>query len=815
MVKNYLKIAFRSLRKNKLFSLINILGLSVGITAAVFILQYSFYELSFDSFHTNRADIYRVMNNRYEGDRLIQSGQITYSAVGPQMEADYPEIIRSTTVNNTGEIILRLDDKLIEAQRGFYVHQSFFEMFDFELIAGDASNLVADLNAIVLTESIARRLFEIKDDDFKSIVGELILLDRETNPTKITGVIKDVPENSHLDFEVLVSRATLIQAWPQARSSWNSSDFFHYVQLVPGTDQKQLEAKFEDFSNTYFKGDEVTGTFEKFHLQPLDEVHLYSDYEYDFAVKGDGRMVWALITVASFILLMAWINYINLTTSRALERAKEVGIRKVVGAERGQLIRQFMTETVVINLIAIVISFTLIQIFQARFNSLVEMDLSLLNFIQSVYAGIPVALILGLVLLIGIALSGAYPALVLSSYKPSQTLKGKFERSSGGNLLRKGLVVFQFCISTLLIAGTLLVYKQVEFMRNQDLGFEMEQVMVVNGPMLTSFDTTFIERIATFKSELKKNPNIQEVGTSANLFGDRLPRTFNVRPEGGTEGYMLNRIHADYGFAKTYDIEMVAGRDFLQTDHKTQGSLVKNVLLNGKAVELLGLGSPESAINKKINFWGRDWFVVGVTEDFHNRSLRQTIEPIVFVPFYNPSYDYYNIKLSSQNIRESVAAIEQVFNDFYPGNIFEFSFMDEQFDQQYKSDELFGKVFNLFSILTIIISCLGLFGLAGYTAIQRTKEIGIRKVLGASVTDILRLISTDFVKLVIVASLVSLPLVYLGAKEWLANYAFQITPGVWLYAIPIGGVLLVALITISFHIFKSANRNPIESLRYE
>ncbi len=815
MIKNYLKIAFRTLTKNKLFSVVNILGLAVGITAAVFILQYSFFELSYDSFNKAHNDIYRVMNNRYEGEKLIQSGQITYSAVGPQMAEDYPEIVRHTTVNTTGELPIRNGDKLIEVSGGFFVHQSFFEMFDYKLVAGDRNNLVKDLFTIVLSESSARKLFDISGDDFQSVVGKLIHLDQDVTPTKVTGVFEDVPGNSHLQFDVLVSRNTMVNFWPGSDYSWNNSDFFHYIQLVPGADQKQLEGKFEGFSEKYFKGDEVTGTFEKFHLQALDDVHLYSDYEYELGQIGSGKMIWSLVIVAGFILLMAWINYINLTTSRALERAKEVGIRKVVGAERGQLVRQFMTETVLVNFLAVVMAFTLIQLFQSQFNGLVALDLSLYDLLEAKFGGIPLSAIMGTVILLGTVLSGIYPALILSSYKPSHTLKGSFRKSGQGASLRKGLVIFQFCISTLLIAGTLLVYKQVDYMRNQELGIEMDQVMVVSSPSLMDFDSTFVSRIASFKNELKKNPNVIEVGTSHQVFGQRLPRTFNVRAEGATNGQMLNRIHADYGFMQTYSIEMLAGRDFLETDHHVNGNAVKNILLNKSASDLLGFESPEKAISKKVSFWGREWFVVGITDDFHNRSLKQTIEPILFVPFYDPNNDYYSIKLSGQNIRESVKAVESTFNQFYSGNIFDYFFMDEQFDEQYSNDRLFGKVFNLFSLLAILISCLGLFGLAGYTALQRTKEIGIRKVLGARVVDVLKLTSMDFAKLVLIASIVAIPLVYFGAQEWLASYAFQISLGLWLFIIPVLIVFAVALITISFHTIKSANRNPVESLRYE
>jgi putative ABC transport system permease protein len=816
MLKNYIKTTFRSLRKNKLFSIVNIFGLAIGITAAVFILQYSFFELSYDRFHTNHNDIYRVMNNRYEGEKLIQSGQITYSAVGPQMAEDYPEVLRHTTINPANEAKLRIGDKIVEAKNGFFVHQSFFEMFDFELLAGDRENLVVDLFTVVLTESTARKLFDIKDDNFDEIIEEVIFFDQDETPTIVKGVIKDSPLNSHLQFDVLASRNTLISYWSNAKFNWTSSDFYHYVQLVPKTDYKQLEAKFEGFSNKYFNGDAVTGTFEKFHLQPLNDIHLFSSgYEYEIGKTGNGKMIYSLIIIAAFILLMAWINYINLTTSRALERAREVGVRKVVGAEKRQLISQFMIETIVVNALALVIAFTMIQLLQVQFNSLVNLNLSLIDLLNSSFRGFPVLGIMGFIMCSGTLLSGLYPAFILSSYKPSQTLKGNFGGGKKGVSLRKGLVIFQFCISTILIAGTLLVSKQVSFMRDQDLGMEMDQVMVVNGPSLAGFDSTFIERINSFKNKLKQNPNVIEVGTSSNVFGDRLPRVFNATPDGGTQGYMLNRMNTDFGFMTTYGIEIVAGRGLTVTDHKVDGADVSAIIINRTASDLMGFTKPIDAVNKKIRFWGRDWFVRGVTEDFHNRSLKQTIEPIVFVPFYNINQDYYNIKLAGHNIEETVGFVEKSYNEFYQGNIFDFFFMDDRFDQQYSSDQLFGKVFNLFSILAIVISCLGLFGLAGYTVIKRTKEVGIRKVLGATEVDVLKLISGDFVKLILVASLVALPLVFFGAKEWLTEYAFQISLGAWLFLLPVVMLLMVAILTVSFHAFKSARRNPVDALRHE
>lgn len=815
MLKNYFKTTLRSLKKNSVFSAINIFGLAIGLTASVFILQYSFFELSYDRFYANHQDIYRVLNDRYEGEKLIQSGQITYSAVGPQMAADFPEVLRHTTINEFDFVNIRLGEKRIRVNDGYFVHQSFFDIFDYELLAGAPDNLVNEAMNIVLTESTARNLFDIKGKDFSQVVGELIYLNRDTEPTKVTGVVSDPPLNSHLQFGLLFSRVTMTNRSESARFGWTGSDYYHYLQLAPGASAAQLEAKFGEFSDQYFRGDEVTGTFEKFHLQALTDIYLYSDYEYEIVKLGNGKMIWILTIVAGFILLMAWINYINLTNSRSLERAKEVGVRKVVGAERKQLIVQFMTEAVMVNFLAVLLSFTLIQVLQNQFNGLVSTELSLFDMLKSDFQGIPVWILMTALLVIGTGVSGMYPALVLSNFKASTVLKGKFKNSSKGAFMRKGLVVFQFSISTILIAGTLLVYQQVNFMRKQDLGMNMEQVMVVNGPTMTTFDSTFVQQVASFKEELKTIPGVIDVGNSYNVFGDRLPRVFNATPEGNPQGYMLNRMNIGYGFMDTYGIDIQAGRDLRPDDHNRDGNLVKNVLINERASKMMGFQTPQDAVNKRLSFWGRDWFIVGITGDFHNRSLKKSIEPIVFIPFLNSSFDRYSVKLSAENIGNSIAAIEDKYNEIYPGNIFEYRFMDEAFDQQYAADQKFGKVFNIFSFLAIIIACLGLFGLAGYNAVQRTKEIGVRKALGANASHIVQLLSKDFMALVIVANAIALPMVYFGAQEWLSGYAYRAPMGLWLFVLPIIIVLAIAMLTIIYHTVQSARRNPVQSLRYE
>lgn len=815
MLKNYFKTTLRSLRKNKLFSLINIFGLSIGIAATTFILQYAFFELNFDKFHTNSSSIYRVMNERFEGDQLIQRGQITYSAVGPQMKEDYPEIVNATTIELYSQSAVRYKDVTHLLPSLLLIEPSFFDMFSYEILFGNPDNMVSDPNSLVLTESMAKVVLQEAEGDWSKHIGQTISLGSSQRQLLLTGIVADPPENSSLQFEAILSRSTYFEVNPNAKFSWNSSDYFHYVELAPGVDFKTLEEKFAAFSQKHFKGTEITGTFEKFHLQPLEDVYLYSDYEYENHGTSNGSMVWTLILIAAFILIMAWINYINLTTSKSLQRAKEVGVRKVVGASKNQLVSQFLIESLILNVLALVLAVTLVQLFQGFFNQLVERDLSLVEFLSSQLGSTTVFVWLIAILLTGSLLSGIYPAFVLSSFQASESIKGEFGKGSKGQLLRKTLVVFQFSLSIALIAGTVLVYQQTNFMRNQDLGVNMDRVMTVEAPSITRFDSTFVERMHQFMNKLEQNARIEKVGSSRAVFGDRLPRTFNVRTSAEGEGHMLNRIQANYGFLDVYEVEIVAGRNFVRSDHNGDFNLVRGTMLNEKGARILGFNTPQEAINKKISYFGREWEVIGITADFHHRSLRSTIEPLMIVPFMSGGDDTYHLRVDGSNLTQTIDYVAKTFDEFYPDDIFDYGFMDARFDNQYASDRQFGKIFNLFSILAIAIACLGLFGLAGYTAIQKTKEIGIRKVLGASMNNILGILSKEFFLLILLSSVIGLPLIYFGAKQWLMAYEYQTSIGLLFFLLPVLIVLFVAVTIIVGQSLKVVQANPIKSLRQD
>ncbi|MEC7753387.1 FtsX-like permease family protein [Roseivirga sp. UBA1976] len=799
------------MKKQKLFSMINIFGLAVSLTAAIFIFQYAGYQLSFDQHFNDHQLIYRVMNDRYEGDQLIQRGQITYSAVGPQLSEDYPEVAFSTTLNFYTNLLIRYDENKIVQDRVPFADANFFNVFEHELLAGNKDELLKEPLSTVLTISAAEKLIGPKDSP-NEYLDEVIYFHEDG--FKVVGVIADIPQNSSLVFDILLSRETLIGWWGEtARFSWTGSDYFHYLRLEKGADAQLLESKLEDFSNRYFKGNQVTGTFEKFHLQPLAEVHLDETYEYETHATINGQLINILMLIAFFILIMAWVNYINLTTSRSLQRAKEVGMRKVVGASIWQLRFQFLQEAVIVNLLGLVLAVTIVQIFQQQYNQFTNVDYTLFDTVLLKFKGVSIIVWFLGIFSVGTIASASYPAFVLSKYMPVHMLKGNYSQSSTGNLLRKSLVVFQFILSTSLIAFTVVVTNQTNFIREYDLGYNTSQVLNINGPMDTNLDTTFVTTIHAFINELESNSMIEKVGVTTAEFGEQLPRTFNVRRIGSDEGVMLNRLGANYGFFEVYNIDLLAGRSFRIEDHNRDGQQIDKLVLNDKARELLGFQSPADAVNKKVQLFGREFFVIGVTDNFHFRSVKQSVEPILFLPFYEVDGDTYHIRYQTQNTQEVVSFVSDKYDEFFPGDQFEYGFMDAKVQSQYEQEVQFGKVFSVFSFVGISIACLGLVGLVGYSATKRTKEIGVRKVLGASVLDILKVISVDFLFLIGIATLLALPIIYIGARNWLNSFQNRIELSPWFFLFPVLLVFMMAVLVIISQTMKTAQDNPVNSLR--
>jgi putative ABC transport system permease protein len=816
MWRNYLTIAFRNVLKNKVFSGINIFGLGIGLAACLLIFQFVSFELSFDKFNEKYDRIYRITNDRFQNGKLIQHGTIMYPTIGATMTKDYPEIEQYTRMMPAGEMNARVDEKNFRGDETFFVDERMFDIFSFPVLAGDV-NALKDKYSVFLTAHVAKKYFEVPDQDFSTVIGKTFYWGLDTQPYTVKGVCADVPENSHLRFDVLVSYATLITPDNEGvDDSWTWSDMFYYILLKPGVDYKQLEAKFPAFSDRYFQGDKVSGSVEKFYLQPLSRTHLYSDYEYDFAVKANGKAVWAMLVVALFILIIAWINYINLTTSRALDRAKEVGLRKVMGAYKSQLVRQFIFESLLITAFAFILAIVTVQVLQSPFNQLIGGSLSLWKIFAA--ADATTILLMFAALLLGALISGFYPAFVLSSYQPVTVLKGKFQRSSKGNFLRKALVIFQFTSSAALITGTIIVSQQLNYMNKADLGIDIDNTIVVRPPELMQWDSTFIGRVESYKHALSQIEGVVAVTTSSRLPGDRLGRAFGIRlsDQPSDAHFTLSNMSIDYNFFSSYHVKFLAGRDFTYSDHKINYKDINTVIINNNAAKLLGVSKPEEAIGKEV-IWGsasRKWTIVGVIDDFHQESLRNPKEPMIFRPSYS-TYNSSSIKIDAPDVSKVIASIENVYKQFFPGNSFIYEFLRDRYNYQFRDDTRFGKVISIFTILAIIVSCLGLIGLSSYTAIQRTKEIGIRKVLGASIVNIVSLLSLDFVKLIALAGLLSLPIAYFGIQNWLEAYAYRITPGWMMFVFPVIIVLLIAAITISFQVLRAAMTDPAKTLKYE
>jgi len=629
-------------------------------------------------------------------------------------------------------------------------------------------------------------------------------------------VAADAPANSHLQFSILFSYATAIAQDEGAGNSWTWSDMRHYLVLKPEANYKALEAKFEDFSNRYFQGDKVSGSVEKFYLQPMKDAHLYSDYEYDIARTSDGRAVWAMLGIAVFILVLAWINYVNLTTSRAVDRAKEVGLRKVMGAVRSQLMGQFIVESLVVTLMALVVAVAMVAAVQGSFNQIIRSELTLMSALSLLDAkaiGVLFSLFAA-----GIILAGFYPAFVLSAYQPARVLKGKHQGSSGGRLLLRSLVVFQFVASTALIAGTLVVGKQLNFLNEADLGLNINNTIILDPPERTEWDSTYLQRVESFKHALLQIEGVVKCTTSGRLPGQRLGRSFDIRPADrpSDKQYTLSVMPVDHDYLDTYGISIITGRGFLATEATMNYDNLKTVLLNESAVRLMELGTPETAVGQVI-IWGqgdKKWTVIGVVKDYHQESLHKPKEAMIFRPAYWNS-SRASIRVKDGDYERLIPEIEQTYNKHFPDNAFGYSILKDRYEYQYQDDRRFGQVVKIFTGLGLVISCLGLIGLSSHMAVQRTKEIGIRKVMGASLFSIVSLLTSGFMNLVLIAAVVALPLAYWGVDKWLSGFAYRIELSLLMFVPPVLIVVGVALMTVSAQVLKAAMARPAETLKYE
>jgi putative ABC transport system permease protein len=825
MFGNYFKTAFRNLLQNKTYSAINMLGLAVGMAVFLLIAQYVRFERSYEDFVPDRANIYRVSIHSYRNNELISASAENYPAVGPAMLHDIPQVLSFARLYNMGyknNVVItnenaRPDPIAIKQHRFLYADSAFLPVMGYELTRGNAATALANPFTAVISEKMARIYFGDRDP-----IGQTLHMhddDFNDELATVTGVFKEVPANTHLKFDVLFSYKTLYtrrtDAYKRYDQSWSRVDMYTFVRLRPGTDPGTVEAQLPDLVTRYKPQLAANHEKEVLQLQPLTSIHLYSDLAEEPEANGNGTIVLFLGLIGIFVLVIAWINFVNLATARAIGRAKEVGIYKVVGATRSHLITRFLAEAALVNLISLTLAFGIVAATLAPFNTISGLSLDLS------YLGRPwfLELLAGL-LIVGTLLSGFYPAWVLSSFKPVSVLKGKLKSSSGGTLLRKGLVVGQFVASVALIAGTFIVYRQLNYMMHQDLGMNISQVLILDRPGIAPNDNNntqaFRAGIDLFREELKKSPAIEAVSLPATIPGMlREWKTTVKRFDANAQDSIVVRFNAmDDDFLKVFKMKLLAGRMFSRSFPKDPDT---SVILTLSAAQLLGYRKPEDAIGKTLvinEFNGFKPVVVGVVNDYHHVSFKKPLEPFLFTCDWYEG-EYYAIRMNTEHLPQTIDHVRQAWNAAFPGNPFEYYFLDDYFNRQYANDRKFGQLFTTFASLAILISCLGLFGLSSYTAGQRIKEIGIRKVLGASVTNITAMLSLDFLRLVLFSILIATPLTWLIMYSWLQSYAYRASIRWWVFALAGLIALLIALLTVSFQAIKAALTNPVKSLRSE
>lgn len=817
MLKSYITIALRNIFRNKVYSAINITGLAIGMAACFFIFLYVRFELSYDKFHKNADRLYRVPMSFQEGSNGIAT---THPAVGPAMKAEFPEVVefarlaKPTTfsANSTMWYTNEKGQKKIFNEANYYIADaSFLTMFSFPFIEGNPATALTAPATIVISESTA-----------KKYIGTIHALDKilviNQMPLKITGVFKDVPPNSHLKFEMLLSMATAGEKW--GYTEWGWPEFYNYILLAPGADPKKVEARFPAFTENHLAAKMKEFNFRAmFSLQPVRDIHLKSTTKGDPEPNGSERTVYFLSILGILTLVIAWINYINLSTAKSMERAREVGLRKVAGATRVQVIVQFIFESFLVNCFALLVSILLILVFAPLFDQVTGKKISA-GFLNSGLLSMwKFWLIALLVFIAGAIQVGIYPAMLLSVFKPAQVLKGKFLRSNNGIVVRKILVSGQFALSILLIAGTIIVYRQLSFMRNQQLGYNINQVAVVKGPAV--FDSTFTIKANGFKAAVQQNPAIKNIAPSTEIPGKTIRaintvRRLNQDKAHGIEGEL---IAIDHDFVPTYQIQLAAGDNLPESQSNNVIETLKTkALVNEEMVKRLGYTNKE-ILHQKILMVS--WFgditceVTGVLKNHHQRSLKDPIRPMLYFQNESNIWSYFSINMNTKGAGKTLAFIKAQYDNFFPGNAFDCFFLDEYFNRQYQDDERFGDIFVLFTVLAIVIACLGLIGLSTFAIKLRTKEIGIRKVLGASVQGIVYLFFSDFIKLVCIAAVIAVPVVYLAASKWLSNFAFHIQIG-WLVFILAPALLItLAFITVSIQSVRAALANPVKALRTE
>ncbi len=790
MLRHYLKTAAGMLLRYKVYSIINILGLSIGLACGILILLFVRNELSFDRFHNNHENLYRV-NLAHEQSGQMSTMAVTVAAIGPSMIREFPEVKNMVRMSNESDGFFTWQNKHFFTSLVSYADSSFFDMFTFRLLAGNPNTALSEPYTIVLSEKIARQIFGEKDP-----MGKFIKLNNKDNLV-VTGIAEDPPSNSSIRFNALVSFSSLYND-PNVYLDWDGGySYYNFIELSDNSNLRELEKRFPDFleKNINYKYKEVGVTVHMF-LQPLKDLHLRSNLDFDIDSRGSMTMIYVYIAIAVFILVIACINFMNLATARSMKRAKEVGLRKVVGADRMQIIWQFLCESITTSFIALVGAIILIEIFQPEFNRLLNADLHLFRrenfgFITGV---IFLTFAVGLV-------AGSYPSFFMAGYQPVKIIKGDFNVSSGKPVLRNILVVFQFFISSSLILFTLLVFTQMKFIQNKDLGYDKENVIYLN-----LHDPAAREKIEVLKSEFRNIPGVISCGASSGMPGYGLTSN-GYFPEGFEEPMMIHVMDVDYEFMDVLNIPVVAGRKF----SKEYATDADAFLINQTLAKKLGWEDP---IGKSIMRDGKHK-VIGVISDFHFSTLHNKIEPLLITMKPWDGYYHLAIRIAPHNLSQTLETIEKKWNEILPNQPYAHVFLDSYVENAYSSESKTGFTFLYFSLLAIFIACLGLFGLANYAGEQKRKEIGIRKVFGASSQNILSLLSSDFTKWVFLANILAWPLAYWAMDKWLQLFEYRTGIGAWIFVLTFCITSFISIVTVIYQVIHAAKANPVDTIKYE
>jgi putative ABC transport system permease protein len=803
---HYLKIAIRNIKRTRLFSGINILGLSIGMAMCLLILHHVSFEESYDRFHEDNERIYRL---RYERTSAEGTAVRFASCCPPAAEAIrgvFPEVETIARIfRNQTVVSLKEQNTKFTEERMYFAEPDFFQMFHLDFLEGDPLNDIRKASMMFISRSTAQKYFGTANP-----IGNILTVGGNTDFT-VAGIFADIPMSSHLKMDIILSFEDIRSLFgPDVLESWGHTGFFTYIRFREGYDPAAFQEKMPALVEK--NCGELMRTYKvliELKLQRLADIHLTSHFMQEYEINGSRDSVNFLMAVAIFIVVIAWINYINLSTARALTRSKEVGLRKVSGASRRHIITQLFFETMIINLIAISLAVVLVQIFLPAFSQIAGTPLSYTPWGKPMFWVSLSALFLG-----GIFLSGSYPVAVVSSFQPAEVLKGTLGKSPKGMNLRKALVIFQFIMALVLMTGTFAVSRQILFMKSLDLGFDKDQILVVNAPRLR--DESTAKKFDVFKQELLKQSDIQKVCVTTEVPGRQIYWDAGAILRAGEDpgkGKNYQIVGVDYDYMDVFQLKLLYGRNFSKEFPADNMSLI----LNETAVRWMGFESSESAIGQQVDYWGELYTVIGVLSDFHQQSPKQAFEPHIyrFIPYGLRWTGKFALKINSRNVKETIALVGQEYAKFFPENPYEYFFLDDYFNQQYNADELFGRVIGIFALLALFVTGLGIFGMSAFLTLQRTKEIGIRKVVGATASSILSLLAWDFLLLILISLVIAWPLTYWGIQMWLDSYAQRMPLDVPLFLAPLVIIVMITALTISSHIIKAARANPVDAIKHE